>query len=105
MKSTKKYKFPKIKWVVKSKLAMDDYIALNWLEPKLAKEFGIKKGEVWVRKDWWKDPVKRKRIKVHEKVEINLRLKNKLSYNKAHRIANKFEHEALKHIKKYKKFK
>jgi len=95
----RKRKFTKIKWKVKPKKVMHDYIALNWLEPELAKEFGIRKGEIWVRKDWWQDPEKRKRLNVHEKVEINLRLREKLPYDKAHEIANKFEHEALKHIR------
>ncbi|MGC9046968.1 MAG: hypothetical protein ACP5IC_02550 [Minisyncoccia bacterium] len=95
----KKYKFPRIKWKVKPRKVMKDYIALNWLEPELAKKFGIKKREVWVREDWWKDPEKRKRLNVHEKVEINLRLRSKLPYKKAHEIANKFEHNALKHIR------
>jgi hypothetical protein len=92
----------RIKWKVKPKRVMKDYIALNWLEPRISKKFGIKKGEVWVRKDWWEKPEKRKRLNVHEKVEINLRLRNKLPYNRAHKIANKFEHEALKHIRKRK---
>ena len=35
----------KIKFVAKPKKVMKDYIALNWLEPELAKEFGIRKGE------------------------------------------------------------
>lgn len=39
---------------------MGNYIALHWRLPKLSKEFGIKKGQVWVRKDWWKDPEKGK---------------------------------------------
>jgi hypothetical protein len=97
--SNKKQKNLRIKWRIKPKRVMKDYIALNWLEPKLAKKFGIKKGEVWVREDWWKDPEKRKRLNVHEKVEINLRLRSKLPYEKAHKIANKFEHRALKHIR------
>ena len=48
----RKRKITKIKWKVKPKKVMKDYIALNWLESELAKKFGIKKGEVWVRKDW-----------------------------------------------------
>lgn len=85
-------------WKVKSRKVMGDYIALNWLEKDLAPEFGIKKGEVWVREDWWNDETKRKRLRVHESVEINLRIRDHLSYTRAHEIANEFEHVTMKHI-------
>jgi len=42
-------KAPKIHWKVKSEKKMGDYVALHWRLPKLSKEFGIKKGQVWVR--------------------------------------------------------
>jgi len=29
--------------------------------PRLSKEFGIKKGQVWVRRDWWKDREKKEK--------------------------------------------
>ena len=85
--------------MIQPKKVMHDYIALNYLEPKKSKKFKIKKNQVFVREDVWKDPVKRKRIKTHELVELNLRRKDHLPYKKAHEIANKFEHQALKHIR------
>jgi len=88
------------KFVVKSREEMGDYIALNWLEPRLAKKFGIKKNQIFVREDWWIDAVKRSRLHTHELVEINLRLRNKMGYEQAHKIANIFERNALKVIKK-----
>jgi len=36
---------------------MRDIIATHWLV-----DSKVPKGEVWVREDWWKDPVRRKRI-------------------------------------------
>lgn len=84
---------------VRSRKQMGDYIALNWLEPREAKKFNIKPGEIIVRRDWWSNPEKRKRLDVHEMVEINLREKDKMPYRKAHEIANKFEHRADPHLK------
>jgi len=43
-------KAPRIHWKVKSEKKMGDYVALHWRLPKLSKEFGIKKGQVWVRR-------------------------------------------------------
>jgi len=91
-------KAPKIHRKVKSEKKMGDYVALHWRIPKLSKEFGIKKGQVLVRRDWWKDPEKRNRLKVHESVELNLMDKG-VPYCKAHKIANEFEHNGVKHIK------
>jgi len=88
----------KPKWKIKSKKEMGDYIALHYLEPRISKEFGIKNGEIWVREDWWADPEKRKRLKVHELVELNLMNKG-VPYYKAHKIANEFEHNAIKHLR------
>jgi len=94
----RKKKAPRIHWKVRSEKKMGDYVALHWRLPKLSKEFGIKKGQVWVRRDWWKDPEKRKRLKVHESVELNL-MDRGVPYYKAHKIANEFEHNAVKHIR------
>ena len=80
----------KVKFKVKPKSTMGDYIALNWKTPRIPKKFHIKKNEIWIRTDYWKSPMKRKRIKTHEKIELNLMNKG-LSYKKAHKIANKFE--------------
>ena len=83
-----------VKYKIKPKKIMKDYIALNWKTPKIPKKFHIKKNEIWIRSDYWKSPTKRKQIITHEKVELNLMNKG-LSYKKAHKIANKFE----KHVK------
>ncbi len=79
---------------IRSKKKMGYYIALNWMNTELAKKFHIKPGEIIVREDWWKDPEKRKRLQVHELVEINLRERDGLPYPEAHEIATKFEHKA-----------
>ena len=88
-----------VRFQVRSRKEMGDYIALNWLEPKIAKKYHIPKNTVIVRSDWWNDPEKRKRLHVHEMTEINLRERDKLPYTKAHEIANKFEHESDPHLK------
>ncbi|MHB8552486.1 MAG: hypothetical protein ACYDAO_02720 [Thermoplasmataceae archaeon] len=85
-----------MKFVVKSRSFMGDYIALNWLEPKISKEFGIKEGQIFVREDWWKNPNKRLRIRIHETTEIWLRKKWHLSYQQAHHLATITEHEVFK---------
>jgi len=56
----RKKKAPRIHWKVKSEKKMGDYVALYWRIPKLSKEFGIKKGQVWVRRDWLKGQKKGK---------------------------------------------
>jgi hypothetical protein len=81
----------KIKFILKPRKIMGDYIAVHWKTPHLPKRLRPKEGEIWVREDWWKDPNKRKKVKTHEKVELNLMLKKGLKYKKAHEIANKFE--------------
>ena len=88
-------KHPKIIFVVKSRKVMGDYIALNWLEPIESKRFKIDSGEIFVRGDWWKNKAKRLRIKVHEKVEIYLRINFGFNYEQAHRLATKAEHIAV----------
>jgi len=88
----------KIKFIIKSKKFMGDYIALNWLEPREAQKFHIKKGEVFVREDWWSNPAKRVRLEVHEKVEIYLRLNFGYDYETAHKLATKAEHEEIKRL-------
>ena len=80
-----------IKFIVKPQKIMGDYIAVHWKTPHLPKKLQPKEGEIWVREDWWGDANKRKKIKTHEKVELNLMLKKGLKYKKAHEIANKFE--------------
>jgi len=86
----------KVKFKVKPKKTMGEYIAIHNEVPHLPKKFKkIKDNEVWVREDWWKDPVKKDRIKTHEKVELNLMDKG-IKYKEAHKIANKFEKNMLK---------
>lgn len=85
-----------MKFVVKSRKVMGDYIALNWLEPEESKKFGIKQGQIFVREDWWNNPVKHYRLQVHEKTEIFLRQEFGFNYQTAHRIATKAEHDAIK---------
>ena len=89
----------KVRFVVRSRKEMGDYIALNWLEPRISKKYHIKPNTVIVRRDWWTNPEKRKRLHVHEMVEINLRERDKLPYTPAHEAANKFEHKADPHLK------
>jgi len=91
-----KMQHPKIKFVVKTKEFMGDYIALNWLEPKEAEKFGISNGDIFVREDWWKNKAKQLRIQVHEKTEIYLRINFNFSYEQAHTLATKAEHIAIK---------
>ena len=76
---------------------MKDVIADHWLVNRK-----IPKGQIWVREDWWKNKEKRKRLKTHEKVEINL-MKKGLPYRKAHRIAEKFEMNVAKVLRRKKR--
>ncbi len=85
-----------MKFVVKTRKVMGDYIALNWLEPEESKVFGIKKGQIFVREDWWKNKAKKLRLQVHEQTEIFLRQKFGFSYEQAHQLATKAEHIAIK---------
>ncbi|MEM3859302.1 MAG: hypothetical protein QW478_07830 [Candidatus Micrarchaeaceae archaeon] len=80
----------KVKFRIKPKRIMKEYIALNYLTPYLAKRYHIPKNEVWVREGYIKNKRDMKRLKTHELVELNL-MKRGLKYQKAHRIANKFE--------------
>ena len=89
----------KVRFIVRSRKEMGDYIALNWLEPRMSKKYHIKPNTIIVRRDWWTNPEKRKRLDVHEMTEINLRERDKLPYTRAHEIANKFEHKADPHLK------
>lgn len=91
-------KVKNIRFVVKSRKFMGEYIALNWLEPREAKKFGIKKNQVFVREDWWVNPAKRVRVEVHEKVEIYLRLNFGYDYETAHKLATKAEHDEIKRL-------
>jgi hypothetical protein len=84
-----------MKLVPKPKTVMKDNIALHNKSGKSSLEKRIPKGEVWVREDWHNDPNKKKRLNVHEGVELNLMGKG-LSYTKAHGIANKFERNRFK---------
>ena len=86
----------KIVFVIKPRSFMHDYIALNWVEPEESKRFGIRRNQVFVREDWWKNEAKRTRITVHESVEIFLRLTFKLSYQQAHHLATLAEHTEIK---------
>lgn len=88
----------KVTFLEKPRNVMHDDIALNWLEPEISKQKGIKKGQVFVRKDWSQGE-HLKRLKTHEMTEINLRLRNGMNYTEAHEIANKFEHNSDKHLK------
>ena len=85
-----------MKFVVKPRKFMGDYIALNWLEPEESKKFGIKQGQVFVREDWWGNPVKKYRLQVHEKTEIFLREQFGFDYKSAHHLATLAEHTAIK---------
>ena len=76
---------------------MKNVIADHWLANKR-----IPKGEVWVREDWWRNEEKRKRLIAHEKTEINL-MKKGVPYRRAHRIAEKFERNVLKVLRRKRK--
>lgn len=86
-------------FTVRSRKEMGDYIALNWLEPEIAKKFHLAPGQIIVREDWWNDPEKRKRLRTHELTEINLRERDGIPYEEAHKIANEFEHNADPHLR------
>ena len=80
----------KVKFRIKPKRKMKQYIALNYLTPYNAKRMHIPRNEVWVREDIARDSKKYNKIKTHELVELNLMRKG-VKYKKAHRIANRFE--------------
>ena len=89
-----------IRFIKKSKKVMGNYIALHKNASHLPKRFRkIKKNEVWVRSDYYNNPKKFKTLKTHEKIELAL-MKKGLSYKKAHQIANKFERNAKKKLRR-----
>jgi len=89
-----------IRFIKKSKKEMGNYIALHKKATHLPKKFKkIKKNEVWIRSDYYNNPNKFKAIKTHEKIELAL-MKKGVPYKKAHIIANKFERNAKRKIKR-----
>ena len=75
---------------------MSNFRAVNWLSESDRSSFDVKPNEVFVREDWWKDRVKRLRIKVHELTEIWLMKTWGLSYDEAHKIATKAEEAVMR---------
>jgi hypothetical protein len=89
-----------IRFIKKPKKVMGDYIALHKNASHLPKKFKkIKKNEVWVRSDYYNNPQKFKALKTHEKIELAL-MKKGIPYKKAHTIANKFEKNVRKKLRR-----
>jgi hypothetical protein len=85
-----------MKVVVKSRKVMGDYIALHGkmgqIELPVHLRNKIPKNQIWIRKDVYDNPVRRKRIlEGHEQFEINLMVENHMPYRKAHKLATKNE--------------
>ena len=89
-----------IRFIKKSKKEMGNYIALHKKASHLPKRFKkIRKNEVWVKSDYYNNPNKFKAIKTHEKIELAL-MKKGVPYKKAHAIANKFEKNVRKKLRR-----
>ena len=89
-----------IRFIKKPKKVMGNYIALHKKASHLPKRFKkIKKNEVWVRSDYYNNPQKFKALKTHEKIELAL-MKKGIPYKKAHAIANKFEKNVKRKIRR-----
>ena len=86
---------PGFRIVVKPTKVMGEYIALHGLVPKneLPKNLRgkIPKDEIWIRRNVYNNPIRRRRIlRVHEKKELYLmdkKKKNAFKYKRAHNEA------------------
>ena len=85
----------KFKVKVKSTKIMGDYIALHGLVPnnELPEHlrWKIPSHEIWIRRNVYDDKQRRNKILEHEECELNLMIKEGLTYKKAHSISTRAE--------------
>jgi len=82
----------KVKFVIKPRAVMGDYIGLHWLEND---GFSIPYGEVWIREDVWNTEYRRVFVILHELYELNLMVNYGYDYKMAHTLATRFENRLI----------
>ena len=77
-----------MKFIIKPKQIMGDYICLHWLVPgnELPKRLRnkIPKNEVWIRRDIWNNKLRRNATIMHEEAELERMINGGLTYKQAH---------------------
>ena len=68
----------------------------HWLASKTGRNYRIPEGEVWLNYKLLNDREKLRRVLAHERYELNLMLRKKLPYPKAHRLAIRYEKRLAK---------
>lgn len=84
---------------------MGDYIALHGKVPQneLPEHLRgkIPEDEIWIRRNVYNDKQRRNKILDHEECELNLMIKEDMTYKKAHSIATRMEETGDMSICKY----
>ncbi|MCI4408657.1 MAG: hypothetical protein JHC26_06170 [Thermofilum sp.] len=63
----------------------------HWLASKTGRNYRIPVGEVWLNAGLLNDKKRLRLVLAHERYELNLMLRKKLPYPKAHRLATRYE--------------
>jgi hypothetical protein len=63
----------------------------HWLASKEGRNYRIPEGEVWLNAKLLENREKLRRVLAHERYELELMLKKRLPYPKAHRLATQYE--------------
>jgi len=68
----------------------------HWLASKRGRNYRIPVGEVWLNHKLLQDKKRLRFVLAHERYELNLMLRKKLPYPKAHRLATRYEKKLAK---------
>jgi hypothetical protein len=68
----------------------------HWLASRNGRNYRIPEGEVWLNAELLRDKDRLRRVLAHERYELELMLRRKLSYPRAHRLATKYEKKIVK---------
>jgi len=63
----------------------------HWLASRNGRNYRIPEGEVWLNHKLLQDKKKLRLVLAHERYELNIMLRKKLPYPKAHRLATRYE--------------
>jgi len=68
----------------------------HWLASRNGRNYRIPEGEVWLNAGLLNDKKKLRLVLAHERYELNIMLRKKLPYPKAHRLATRYEKRLAK---------
>jgi hypothetical protein len=68
----------------------------HWLASRKGRNYRIPEGEVWLNARLLNDRERLRRVLAHERYELELMLRRKLSYPQAHRLATRYEKKIAK---------